>query len=334
MEMDFSESKSNLREDFDVLSDDFDEEPLANGWGSYGDFQLVGNGEVTNSFCGTFKSFKGCLRSDLHERIGKMRGEDWKGKVFVRKVHHWCNKSSCPICFKSGWAVREARKIEARLEEASKRFGLVEHIIVGIPSKFWGLSFEDLRKKCLEALAVRGVVGGVLIFHGFRYNVQKHWYWSPHFHVLGFIRGGYGKCRGCAKCRKGCGGFVDRNYRFNEKDGIYVKVKGRRKTVFGTAWYQLNHSSIKRGVKRFHVAVWWGVCSYRKLKVKVHVKKDVCPICQYELVNLRYNGVHGFELNRRSLCYVCDSVEDLEEDGLVVWSEAVKRSFYRSDNYE
>jgi hypothetical protein len=31
-----------------------------------------------------------------------------------------------------------------------------------------------------------------------------------------------------------------------------VKVKVERKTVFGTAWYQLNHSTIRTNVKRTH----------------------------------------------------------------------------------
>jgi hypothetical protein len=44
---------------------------------------------------------------------------------------------------------------------------------------------------------------------------------------------------------------------------------------------QLNHASVKRGVKRFHVATWWGVCSYRKLKLKKgdRIRRNVCPIC-------------------------------------------------------
>ena len=54
----------------------------------------------------------------------------------------------------------------------------------------------------------------------------------------------------------------------------------------GTAWYQLNHASVKRGVSRFHVATWFGVCSYRKLKLTVELKKAVCPICQHDLERL------------------------------------------------
>jgi hypothetical protein len=304
---------------------------LENGWGSYGDFRLVGNGEVTNGFCGKYMRFKGCLRVELHNLI-TLGGVNYKDKVFVRKVHHWCNKPSCPICFKRGWAVREAGNVEARLAEASKRFGLVEHVVASVPLRDYGLSFEVLRSKTIRALNVRGVIGGVLIFHGFRYNFCNGWYWSPHFHVLGFVLGGYGRCRGCKKiCFKGCGGFEDRTRKFYEKDGYIVKVLGKRKTVFGTAWYQLNHSSVKVNSVRFHVASWFGVCSYRKLKVTVEKRKDVCPICQHDLIGIRYFGVKRFVLNFNSFDYVRDSVEDYEEDGRVVWVESVK---CRSGNYE
>lgn len=297
------------------------------GFARYGDYELVGHGEVGSSNCGKVVTLKGCLREDLH-RLVTLEGVNYSGKVFTRRVRFSCGKPSCPICYRYGWAVREARRIELRLKEASKRFGLVEHIIVGVPSKFWFLSFEGLRLKAIQALAVRGVVGGVLIFHGFRYNNvdearRKHvlmgWYWSPHFHVLGFVLGGYGKCRGCPKCVKGCGGFVDRNYRLNETDGFYVKVKGKRKTVGGTAWYQLNHASVKRGANRFHVATWFGICSYRKLKLTVEKREELCPICQHELVSISYFGSKRLNLNGEK-----DSFEDYIEDGRVVWGESVK----------
>jgi hypothetical protein len=110
-----------------------------------------------------------------------------------------------------------------------------------------------------------------------------------------------------------------------EKDGYIVKVMGERKTIFGTAWYQLNHASIKKGVSRFHVATWFGVCSYRKLKVTVEVKKAVCPICEHDLGAIRYFGVKRIVFDRSLHGYKRDSFEDYEEGGRVVWVESVKR---------
>jgi hypothetical protein len=53
-----------------------------------------------------------------------------------------------------------------------------------------------------------------------------------------------------------------------------VKVMGESKTVFGTHWYQLNHSTIRTNVRRPHVCTGFGVCSYRKLKVKAENRKS------------------------------------------------------------
>lgn len=123
-----------------------------------------------------------------------------------------------------------------------------------------------------------------------------------------------------------------REVRSYARDGYLVKVLAERKTVFGTAWYQLNHASVKRGVKRFHVATWWGVCSYRKLKVTVEYKKSVCPICQHELVEHLYCGrkrdVLDVLSSDRSSCGKREFLADLEEDGRRVWVERVRRQHY------
>jgi hypothetical protein len=94
-----------------------------------------------------------------------------------------------------------------------------------------------------------------------------------------------------------CKGFEGRTRRCYEKEGGYgsgyiVKVKDKRKTIHGTAWYQLNHSSIVSGKVRFHVATWFGVCSYRKLKLMEGDRKheNKCPICGMELERIKYVG--------------------------------------------
>jgi len=154
--------------------------------------------------------------------------------------------------------------------------------------------------------------------------------------VLGFILGGYSRCRRCKRkwnCLAGCGGFDDRSYQNFLKDGFYVKVLGKRKTVFGTAWYQLNHSSIDVTKKRFHVSTWFGVCSYLKLKVRVEKRKELCPICQHDLIGIDYHGIKSFVKDRCSPDYKQDSLEDYEEDGYSVWAERVRKR-YGSGSYE
>jgi len=294
---------------------------LENGWVSYGDYRLVGNGEVTNpETCGKHATLKGCPRVDLHDFVD-LEGRNFKNKVFVRRIQMSCGKPSCPKCYKYGWAVRQAGRIERRLKEASKRFGQIEHIICSVPTKDYGLSHKSSRRKVVNMLKDIGVVGGCIIFHGFRYRPHKGWYWSPHFHILGFILGGYSKCRHCkgGDCYA-CGGFDGRAYKLYHKNGYIVRVMGERKTIGGTAWYQLNHASYKVGVKRFHVATWFGNCSYRKLKVTVEMRKELCPICQHELVKIRYVGSKRLHVSEER-----DSFEDYMEDGEVVFFEKVRR---------
>jgi hypothetical protein len=314
---------------------------IHNEFWSYGDYELVGHGEVTNSECGVFKKFMGCLNVELHNGVRWFYPDLPKDAVFVKSVYHSCDKPTCPVCFKYSWAVRQATRMEARLKEAARRFGLVEHIVASVPHNEYGLSLEALRERAVKILASRGVIGGSMIFHGFRYRNRRMawktglpvgWFWNPHFHVLGFIGGeGYGKCRNCKyqvektyeKCR-GCDGFEGVTRREFEKDGYIVVVLGKRKTIGGTAWYQLNHSSIKRGVKKSHAATWFGVCSYRKLKLingKDVGVKHKCPICACDLVRVRYLGVFSeLSISRRG-----EILSMFDDIGEPLWEAVVNR---------
>lgn len=330
----------------DVISGEAKSPPALRGLGefTFGVYQLIGHGKQTSERCGTFRKVFGCSRVELHNKVifdKKGRLIDCRGKGYFKPVFNSCNKPSCPVCYERGWAVRAAKNGEFILKEASKHYGKPEHIIVGVPSKYWGLSEKAIRKIVRKALRVRGVIGGGLIFHGFRYNNPEEarakgqpqgWYWSPHYHVVGFILGGYGKCRHCpyAKCKKGCGGFVDRNYRQNEIDGIYLKVKGKRKSLFGTLWYQLHHATIRTDRKRANVMTWFGICSYRKLKIDKELRKEwnrehgaKCPICGSDLVQHEYLG-HDAQIiswfrkrrgARESVKGVLDNVSDWLERG-------------------
>jgi hypothetical protein len=311
--------------------------------------KIVGGGDVTDRFCGSWLSVKGCLRVKEHERIGKLLGKDFKDVIFEQKVHHWCNSWDCPLCYRHGTAVREARKIEGRLAEASKLYGNVEHFIISLDSRFYGLSVDAMFKMVEKGLAVRGIVGAVLIPHSFG---KRHFemirsgvfrqigdVFRFHVHALGYLSGGYDLCRNCRingvvpskeRCCK-CGGFEFVTRKCNESDGLIVKVAedkvsglpSERESVYGTAWYQLHHASVKVGrvgVKsRSHVVRWYGVVSYRKLHVKVVVKKQVCPICKLSLYGIRYGGVRDFCVDLTSSRYVSHSLEHLHEDGVQVW---------------
>jgi hypothetical protein len=341
------------------VSDEFDEpvvgSPNVGGrWATFGLNQVVGNGSVTNEKCGTFSTHFGCLRGDLHEGV-KLNGEECSGKGFFRVVLNSCHKPSCPICYES-WGGREAHRIEGRLLEVSKQYGLVEHFVASVPPERGDLSFDACRKLILKALAVRGIFGGCMIFHGFRWNKwRKFWYWSPHMHILGFVKGGYARCRACVdkKCEGRnreflkCDGFESLTRRCFEFDGVIVKVaedkfgvKSVRESIFKTAQYQLSHASIRTDVRRAHAVFWFGVVSYRRFHFKVGKQKALCPICGSELRRVCYVGklgLHNFDAqcfvtNRCSLLFKREFLSDLRDvKGRLVWVEDSvsygKRSF-------
>ena len=183
------------------------ETDLHREFGLHGEYALVGHGEQTNSQCSKFKKVMGCLNVKAHNQARYFLKDLKKDSVFVKPIYNSCDKPTCPVCFEFGWAVREAIRMEARLRGASNRFGLIEHIVASIPHKLYELSLEELRKEAVKIMVNRGIIGGSMIFHGFRYANRKEaaikgvpfgWRWNPHFHILGFVGGeGYGKCRTC-----------------------------------------------------------------------------------------------------------------------------------------
>ena len=293
-------------------------------------YRRVGTGEQTSSRCGQFLGWLGCLNTESHNHF-TLDGIDHTGNVYIKRVFHSCDRPECPICFKKGWAIREAGKAESRLKEASKRFGVAEHIIDSVPLSDYGLPFEKLKANSLKAMTTRHYIGGIMIFHAQRYanraeaarkGIPAHWRYSPHFHYLGFLDGGYGSCRGCRKSRQecwGCKGFEGLTRRLNVTDGHIVKVKGARKTIFGTLWYQMNHMTIIHGKVRTHTVTWNGVCSYKKLKLKKEdrIKRDVCPICGHDLVPLEFVGEGAPDSGQWWLSEFEDSY--LNEKGVPKW---------------
>lgn len=322
---------------------DVDNESLpVNTWGRFGEYELVGNGKQTSDKCGTWRRFDGCLHVERHAGIVDLNSVNYTGKMYWIKRFYSCDRPECPICFKRGWAVREAKAIEARLAEASKKFGRVEHIIVSVPSADYGLKYERLKAKMIRVLASRGVLGGVLIVHAFRYRNYYEafaarkpmgWYFSLHAHVLGYVQGGYGRCRSCRKSTLeclSCSGFEGVTRRMFQKEGkrngsgvgYIVKVKGERKTVCGSAWYQINHCSLVRGdgVRHKEVAIWFGTCGKRKLRLEKgeRVSEDICPICCSPLEHIVFVG--RAEENPANEFWTRKGFSDYKDDrGVVRW---------------
>lgn len=283
----------------------------------------VGRGDKSSVTCSSWRSFSVCFRVDLHadKFLG---GVNCTGKVIVRHNHFWCHKSSCFVCFIRGWSVREARSIEGRIDKAVELgLGEVEHVVVSPSVADRDLSESVLRKKCRSALAVRGVSGGCMIFHGFRIDRKRRvLVWSPHHHTLAFVSSGFDRCRKCVKLNtlfcsmSDCTGFEAVTRREHKKDGYIVSVKERRITTFGTAWYLLNHATIRIGIKRFHTVTWFGSCGNRKFGSKKSEVEILCPVCKSPMVKSMHMGVKRIVKNVGSAGYkACFVYDQFGEDG-------------------
>lgn len=262
----------------------YDSWPVRDGFLS--DETLVGRGGVTSDYCGKHKCYYKCNAVELHD--GMFAGKDIWHNVVIN-----CHRPSCSRCWKYGWAVREGHSIDSRFLTADKVLGLryadVEHICASVPKKDYSLSYEVLSKNAILALKASGVIGGCIIYHGHRKDhVARDLFRSPHFHALGYIEGGYDRCRDCIKvgCCRDCDGFEGRTRRAHVDDGWIVGLAKnengkaeKRKNLFGTAWYQLEHASLKVGVRRFQIVKWWGVLGNRKLKTVVKPVEHKCRVC-------------------------------------------------------
>jgi len=322
-------------ENVDFVDEEYDDtryrEFLNEEFGVCGHNTLVGHGKPRPR-CGDYEGDIGCLDTEAHKFRLQLAGSVGVEEIYRRPVFHHCHRPACPKCYRA-WMVHEAKRIAGRLAEASKRYGSVEHLSANVPPERYGMDFKAMRAFILKALKRRGVIGGCIIYHGFRENkFTRHWFFAPHWHCLGFLQGGY-SCRGCSKrafasrsvCA-GCHGFEAHTRECFNVDGTIVKVAvddkgeaGERRSVFQSAKYQLSHASIRTDCVRPQVVTWFGTCSYRKLKFVYVSEKPVCAICGGQLRGVRYSGSKHFCVDVDSPDFKFESVEVLREDGRVVW---------------
>jgi len=273
----------------------------------YENYTPVGRGKKSSNLCGVHVGYNVCKDVEAHRGVVK-NGVDYTDTIGVRHRHLWCKNARCPMCFIRGWSTARARVIEGRLGVAVERgFGDVEHVVVSAPQEAYGLSEYVLRKKARAVLASCGIVAGVMIFHGFRVNRERGVLaWGCHYHALCFVEGGYDRCRRCTggDCYA-CDGIEGRLYRAYRENGWIVRILDKRKTVYGTAWYQLHHSTIRLGVKRFVAVTWFGRCAYNNFKTEgLKPEAEVeCPICGGDMVKCFYVGERSFAKNLGDVGY-------------------------------
>jgi len=223
--------------------------------------------DLPKNDCGKWQT-KGCLNVSAH------KGTEFEGKVFIKTFQKSCYRASCQTCFRK-WMARESNKATRRVEKYEKLSKQpAKHIVISVPSWKHYTELRELRKQAYKILKSVNCKGGTLIYHPFRYDKKtKQWYFSPHFHVIGF-------------------GWISNVEEIYNEHGWIVKNKGTRDSVFATFYYQLSHAGIKKG---YHTLTWFGDLSYSKLKVEEEENSDVCPLCKAKLRPVFFYGLFGWE---------------------------------------
>lgn len=234
----------------------YDSFPLRDGFRS--DWKIVGREPATNPFCGKHRKFQRCSETSLHGSIG--------GRDFYHNSVTSCWSYRCHTCWKYGWAVRRAFHMESRFLTAVNVLGLpvssVEHISASMPKELYDKPYDVMCQAMWSAVRRRGVIGCASILHPFRKDKEKRdLVKSFHFHCLGYIQNGY-RCRDCPKNVNGfcvdlnCDGFGALTRRAYYDDGWIVKlatnelgIVEKRASLYGTCWYQLEHSGYLEGAK-------------------------------------------------------------------------------------
>ncbi len=233
-------------------------------------WSLPGHGQA-HADCGTVR-WRGCRRHD---------------KAYVKLCRRSCGRPECPVCYEK-WASREAHRATARLAEYRGRHRKPIHVVVS-PDKSLvdALTYPKLRRAAYRALKAAGIVGGLLIYHPWREDEDGkgkkngHWRYSPHFHSV-------------------CYGWIPPDA--YQRTGWVVKNLGIRNSVYSTVMYQLSHAGVsmeQRGgilpvgqSMRFQTVVWFGACSYNKLKVpRAERRFEFCPVCGDTVYDLVWVGV-------------------------------------------
>jgi len=229
-------------------------------------FRMVGTGEAKD-YCGDYFT-EGCSNFSEHP-------EDM---YHVQNKRLSCKRAECPICWDT-WLIKESSRITERIEKfrlLAQRKGWRStkpiHVIVSPPKWFWYLPWTELKKEFRKMAERAGIVGGVSMFHAYRLKKdRKTWYYSPHFHMIGY-------------------GWVKDTKKISSEKGWIIKNKGIRESsssVYSTVSYLLSHTAIAKGV---HSVTWFGDLSYRS-KYAEELKRDVvdidgnkCPYCSQYLV--------------------------------------------------
>lgn len=210
--------------------------------------------------CGLWKTI-GCVNVKLHKSMDK------GNFVYIKHFRWSCNRAKCKSCY-TNWIARQANVSTKRIEmyfEKSKQTPI--HLILSVHPMQQDLPVKKLRQRMSHILKLGNIKGCSVIFHPFRFNkLQRKWYPSPHFHLIGFgkpsdIRNAFGRY------------------------GWYVKDAGKRNSIFQTYCYLLSHCGIQKG---YQAVTWFGSLSYSKLHVVKEPRITKCLLCGGEFQEIYY----------------------------------------------
>ena len=235
-------------------------------------WQLPSVGVQTRDTCRKWHT-NGCLNVQNHP------SKDGRPHAYVKSRAMTCFKALCPVCWEN-WISREASRGTHKLETYEKittsgyRRNPVKHLVISVPEKDWGLDYKKLKKFARNILKKNYIKAGAMIFHPYRQLMIEgdfqEWYWSPHFHILGF-------------------GWTQQDVvedTYDETEWL-IKNLGTRKSVHSTLWYVLSHCGIKQGL---HSITWFGDLSngniakyYPECKPEKDENYNKCPFCETDL---------------------------------------------------
>ena len=206
---------------------------------------------------------KGCTHTEDHQ------SQD--GKIYALRYQLSCFRPSCKLCWEK-WIGRQSNVATRKIGRYQKRTKSSPiHIVLSVSAWDCDLDYSKMKQKARKILREIKIRGGSLVFHPFRFNKKlRCWYYSPHFHVVGF-------------------GFLPKGSLIEtyHQNGWFVKYLGVRKSVFATFYYLLSHCGIKHGKRAI---TWFGDLSYSKLEKEIFHHKGTCPLCARKLVDIYYKG--------------------------------------------
>ena len=241
--------------------------------------------------CGDW-AWKGCNNIQGH-KDKTFNGCTMTGKGYATNFQMCCFRADCEYCWLN-WSYRQASKATKRIEKFESMTNYkVRHIIISVPQWDYGKDPKVLRKMARDKLnAVMpnedwNKFGGCIVYHPNRKiwvdsDQRFRWYYSPHFHVMGF--GWTLPTKETNEIRQGW---------IIETQSNYDDYNKRERSTFQTLSYILTHAGIKKGKQTL---TWFGDLSYCKLSMpKEDYLMGNCPICECKLSNCRPNSEFYFK---------------------------------------